>query len=203
MNSNILAKLSNNTKINVLGKQGQWYKVNCNGTIGYIYQEYVGLTNQVINNSNKNTSDKQVKQDSSKSGVQAKNVNNTSKVSNKQVQKESSNKLSSFYGTWKPTKIVAYEPVNTDISLSQVHYNIVINSNGISFNGHKYKASDCSISKVNEATFEEHQGISLKEISTDDYTVYAINNKSVQIVYITSPNTLVMNVGGVFVQFTK
>ncbi len=56
MNSNVLAKLTNNTKINVLGKQGQWYKVNCNGTVGYIYQEYVGLTNQVINNSEKNIS---------------------------------------------------------------------------------------------------------------------------------------------------
>ncbi|WP_066869720.1 SH3 domain-containing protein [Clostridium mediterraneense] len=61
MSSNILTKLSNNTKINVLGKQGQWYKVNCNGTIGYIYQEYVGLTNTNldINNTSKltNTSD--------------------------------------------------------------------------------------------------------------------------------------------------
>ncbi len=42
MSSNVLAKLSNNTKINVLGKQGQWYKVSCNGTVGYIYQEYIG-----------------------------------------------------------------------------------------------------------------------------------------------------------------
>ncbi|WP_066869714.1 SH3 domain-containing protein [Clostridium mediterraneense] len=32
MSSNVLAKLSNNTKINVLGKQGEWYKVDCNGT---------------------------------------------------------------------------------------------------------------------------------------------------------------------------
>ncbi|WP_066869723.1 SH3 domain-containing protein [Clostridium mediterraneense] len=47
MSSNILAKLSNNTRINVLGKQGQWYKVNCNGTVGYIYQEYVGISNKV------------------------------------------------------------------------------------------------------------------------------------------------------------
>ena len=52
MSSNVLAKLSNNTKINVLGKQGQWYKVNCNGTVGYIYQEYVGLTNTNLDISN-------------------------------------------------------------------------------------------------------------------------------------------------------
>ncbi len=61
MSSNILAKLSNNTKINVLGKQGEWYKVNCNGTVGYIYQEYVGIdisksnnvkTNKITNKTN-------------------------------------------------------------------------------------------------------------------------------------------------------
>ncbi len=203
MNSNILAKLSNNTRINVLGKQGQWYKVNCNGTIGYIYQEYVGLTNQVINNSNKNTSNNQVKQNSLKSGVQAKTVNNTSKVSNKQVQKESSNKLSSFYGTWKPTKITGYEPINTGINLSQVNYNIVINSNGISFNGHKYKMSDCTIEKIDQSTFENTNGTSLKQLGTNANVVYTIGNKVEPIVYITSPDTLVMNVGGVFVQFTK
>ena len=47
MSSNILAKLSNNTKVNVFGKQGQWYKVNCDGTVGYIYEEYVGISNKV------------------------------------------------------------------------------------------------------------------------------------------------------------
>ena len=203
MNSNVLAKLSNNTKINVLGKQGEWYKVSCNGTIGYIYQEYVGLTNQVINNSNKNISNNQVKQNSWKSGVQAKTVNNTSKVSNKQVQKESSNKLSSFYGTWKPTKITGYEPINTGINLSQVNYNIVINSNGISFNGHKYKMSDCTIEKIDQSTFENTNGTSLKQLGTNANVVYTIGNKVEPIVYITSPDTLVMNVGGVFVQFTK
>ena len=52
MSSNILAKLTNNTKINVLGKQGQWYKVNCNGTVGYIYQEYIGINLNESNNTN-------------------------------------------------------------------------------------------------------------------------------------------------------
>ena len=56
MSSNVLAKLSNNTKINVLGKQGQWCKVECNDTVGYIYQEYIGLTNKVISNSTENIS---------------------------------------------------------------------------------------------------------------------------------------------------
>ncbi len=52
MSSNILAKLTNNTKINILGKQGQWYKVNCNGTVGYIYQEYIGINLNESNNTN-------------------------------------------------------------------------------------------------------------------------------------------------------
>ncbi len=52
MASNILNKLTNDTKINILGKQGQWYKVNCNGTVGYIYQEYIGINLNESNNIN-------------------------------------------------------------------------------------------------------------------------------------------------------
>ncbi|MGL5616742.1 MAG: SH3 domain-containing protein, partial [Sarcina sp.] len=44
MANNVIAKLTNGTNITVMGKQGQWYKVNDNGTIGFIYEEYVGIT---------------------------------------------------------------------------------------------------------------------------------------------------------------
>ncbi len=81
MSSNVLAKLGNNTKINVLGKQGQWYKVNCNGTIGYIYQEYIGLThtNLKISNDNKSTgtsSNTAIKTKSSDTSKIVSNINN-------------------------------------------------------------------------------------------------------------------------------
>lgn len=57
MNSNKLASLKNSTNINVLGKQGSWYKVNVNGTIGYIYQSYVGIDSSANNiDSTSNTS---------------------------------------------------------------------------------------------------------------------------------------------------
>ena len=45
MNSTTLAKLKNNTLVELLGKQGNWYKVNNNGAIGYIYGEYVAIAN--------------------------------------------------------------------------------------------------------------------------------------------------------------
>ena len=45
MGSDILAKLKNDARLDILGKKGQWYKVNYDGTIGYIYQEYVGIIN--------------------------------------------------------------------------------------------------------------------------------------------------------------
>lgn len=54
MNSAILNNLGNKTNINILGKQGQWYKVSYNGTVGYIYETYVATLNQnisgIINN---------------------------------------------------------------------------------------------------------------------------------------------------------
>ncbi len=45
MRSDILAKLKNDARLDILGKKGQWYKVNYAGTIGYIYQEYIGIIN--------------------------------------------------------------------------------------------------------------------------------------------------------------
>ncbi|MGL4762805.1 MAG: SH3 domain-containing protein [Sarcina sp.] len=45
MNSNTLANLSNDTIINILGRQGNWYKVQVGNLTGYLYGEYVGVTN--------------------------------------------------------------------------------------------------------------------------------------------------------------
>ena len=58
MNSAILNNLGNKTNINILGKQGEWYKVSYNGVVGYIYETYVATLNQNISgivNSNKTT----------------------------------------------------------------------------------------------------------------------------------------------------
>ncbi len=49
MNSETLAKLKNNTSVTLLGKQGDWYKVNDNGTTGYIYGEYIAIANATMN----------------------------------------------------------------------------------------------------------------------------------------------------------
>lgn len=52
LNSGILKNLKNNTNIEVLGTQGQWVKVNVNGTIGYIYESYVSIGNATSATSN-------------------------------------------------------------------------------------------------------------------------------------------------------
>lgn len=71
MNSAILNNLRNKTNINILGKQGEWYKVSYNGTVGYIYESYVATLNQnisgVVNNNKTTTSSNSVK--SAKSNV--------------------------------------------------------------------------------------------------------------------------------------
>lgn len=48
INSEIIDKLSNGTNFKILGKQGQWYKIEVDNKIGFIYEEYVST---VINNS--------------------------------------------------------------------------------------------------------------------------------------------------------
>lgn len=55
--SSVLAKLKNNTAITILEKQGDWYKVDANGTYGYIYKEYITIpssSNDIVHN---NTTD--------------------------------------------------------------------------------------------------------------------------------------------------
>ena len=58
--NNIIGHLTNGTSLNILGKQGQWYKVSVNGQRGFIYEEYVSTNianNSVsINSNNSNTS---------------------------------------------------------------------------------------------------------------------------------------------------
>ena len=49
MDSNILCELKNNTNISILGQQGDWYKVNYNGQIGYLFGTYIGLGNTSTN----------------------------------------------------------------------------------------------------------------------------------------------------------
>ena len=61
MNSTSLAMLKNNTSVSLLAKQGNWYKVDVNGTIGYIYGEYIALTNtnsSAINNTSLSSNNK-------------------------------------------------------------------------------------------------------------------------------------------------
>ncbi|WP_066875271.1 alginate lyase family protein [Clostridium mediterraneense] len=55
MNSAILNNLRNKTNIDILGKQGQWYKVSYNGSVGFIYETYIAeLNNTTSNKSNIN-----------------------------------------------------------------------------------------------------------------------------------------------------
>ncbi len=105
MSSNVLAKLTNNTKINVLGKQGQWYKVNCNGTIGYIYQEYIGLTNNSITN----IPSKNVKLNTSNE------KNTSSNISNKKNTSSNSNVIENTVYT-DPTMITFIQSMATPSS---------------------------------------------------------------------------------------
>lgn len=44
LSSSIIASLSRNTKVNTLGKEGNFYKINYKGTTRYIYSSYVKIT---------------------------------------------------------------------------------------------------------------------------------------------------------------
>lgn len=44
LDSNIIGFLKNGDNFKIIGKEGQWYKVDSNGHIGFIFEEYVGTT---------------------------------------------------------------------------------------------------------------------------------------------------------------
>ena len=145
MNSNVLAKLSNNTKINVLGKQGQWYKVNCDGTVGYIYEEYIGLTNTNLKISNDNklidtSSHITIKTKSSETSKISSNVNNNIISKNLDhiinIREKSNNVIDKYFGTWVVSKNVGHsiEGINQNAP-SLIGEKLQITNNIYSFNG--------------------------------------------------------------------
>ncbi|WP_159426748.1 SH3 domain-containing protein, partial [Clostridium mediterraneense] len=60
IDSPIISTLNENSKITVLAKDGEWYKVEVNGQVGYVYGYYLQVTpNGSSNNSNNNSSNSQ------------------------------------------------------------------------------------------------------------------------------------------------
>lgn len=53
LNSSIVTSLNNGNSLEILGLQGNWYKVNANGNTGYIYKTYVGINKEVTTTNNK------------------------------------------------------------------------------------------------------------------------------------------------------
>jgi cell wall-associated NlpC family hydrolase len=88
LNTDVLTTLHNGKNVKVIGKQGEWYKVQVDGITGYIYQEYISinktvnkdthtssLTNKTINKDTSNSTNKTINKDTSSStGVTAQQV---------------------------------------------------------------------------------------------------------------------------------
>lgn len=89
ISSNIINYLTNGSKFNILGKQGQWYKISVNGQTGFIYEEYVStnlsnnIQGSVPTNSSSNTSN-------TTSNSTSGNVNTTSGTSSSITNNSSS-----------------------------------------------------------------------------------------------------------------
>ena len=48
MSSEIITTLKNGTSFKILGKQGEWFKINVNGNVGFVYGGYVAVGSQII-----------------------------------------------------------------------------------------------------------------------------------------------------------
>ena len=128
LNTDVLTTLHNGKNVKVIGKQGQWYKVQVDGITGYIYQEYISinktvnkdthtssLTNKTINNYASSLISKTVNKDASNST--SKTINkDTSNSANKTLNKDTSNSTNKL--TNKDTNNSTNKTVNKDTSNS-------------------------------------------------------------------------------------
>ena len=128
LNTDVLTTLHNGKNVKVIGKQGEWYKVQVDGITGYIYQEYISinktvnkdthtssLTNKTINNYASSLISKTVNKDASNST--SKTINkDTSNSANKTINKDTSNSTNKI--TNKDTNNSINKTVNKDTSSS-------------------------------------------------------------------------------------
>ena len=144
LNTDVLTTLHNGKNVKVIGKQGEWYKVQVDGITGYIYQEYISinktvnkdthtssLTNKTINNYASSLISKTVNKDASNSAnktinkdtsnstnkITNKDTNNSiNKTVNKTVNKDTSNSASKTIN--KDTSNLTNKTINKDTSSS-------------------------------------------------------------------------------------
>ena len=128
LNTDVLTTLHNGKNVKVIGKQGEWYKVQVDGITGYIYQEYISinktvnkdthtssLTNKTINNYASSLISKTVNKDASNST--SKTINkDTSNSTNKITNKDTNNSINKTVN--KDTSNSASKTINKDTSNS-------------------------------------------------------------------------------------
>ncbi|EOU1715039.1 SH3 domain-containing protein, partial [Clostridium perfringens] len=95
----IINRLLNNTKVNILGKQGSWYKIELNGQKGYVYGMFLNEGTMKENSSktiaNKKSEDKKEKKSSVKKEAKKEVVSGAkSKVAQKQREEAKANMTS-------------------------------------------------------------------------------------------------------------
>ena len=128
LNTDVLTTLHNGKNVKVIGKQGQWYKVQVDGITGYIYQEYISinktvnkdthtssLTNKTINNYASSLISKTVNKDASNSTNKITNKDTNNSI-NKTVNKDTSNSASKTIN--KDTSNSTNKTINKDTSSS-------------------------------------------------------------------------------------
>lgn len=104
LNTDVLTTLHNGKNVKVIGKQGEWYKVQVDGITGYIYQEYISIN-------------KTVNKDTHTSSLTNKTINNyASSLISKTVNKDASNSTNKI--TNKDTNNSINKTVNKDTSSS-------------------------------------------------------------------------------------
>ena len=116
LNTDVLTTLHNGKNVKVIGKQGEWYKVQVDGITGYIYQEYISI-NKTVNKDTHTSSltNKTINKDTSNSTNKITNKDTNNSI-NKTVNKDTSNSASKTIN--KDTSNLTNKTINKDTSSS-------------------------------------------------------------------------------------
>ena len=166
MMGHIIEGLGNNTKIDILGKAGQWYKVSINGQKGFIFEEYIAKENM----------------NSSKVNIVKTNINNENTIKN--IDIKSDNKVTNIEKIKKTNTVpeaVVDNNSNTESKISDKEEKdnttskIVVDANN---NKNKNKESKISVDKKQKNDVSSKTGIDKKDDKNSKIDIDTKDNNS-------------------------
>lgn len=168
LNSNIIGFLKNGDNFKILGKEGQWYKVNSNGHIGFIFEEYVAKDSNTTIPVNTNVST---------STPNNKTVNSTVTYSNEHSANTSKNTMVENT-TVKNNKVQEVKPSITSENINNTANTNNNNNNNVTKNTNNNTKNTKNATTVVKTVSHNNNNNIAKKNNEKSSVIHLINNSN-------------------------